>query len=136
MYWQYGTIFQHSFMFLMDLENKKLNPNKYYLYIPKKFCSNKEVINILKKRLNIIDNWVIGLLLFPLMHFKKTSMDILNYDEHAIQSNSFKIYNKFYKTKNKIEFFSEEQNKILGQKFYENFNFNSNDDYVLFNLGF
>ncbi len=133
-YWQYGTIFQHSFMFLMDLENKKLNPNKYYLYIPKKFCSNKEVINILKKRLNIIDNWVIGLLLFPLLHFKKTSVDILNYDEHAIQSNSFKIFNKFNKTQNKIEFFSEEQNKILNQMFYENFSFNSNDDYVTFQI--
>ena len=133
-YWQYGTLFQHSFMALMDIENKKLNSKKIYLYLPKKFSSNPAIINVLKKKIKVIDNLLIGLLLFPLIHFKKTSIDILNYDEHSEKSNSFKIFNKFQQSKNKFYFHSMEENKVLEEKFYENFSFHSSDNYITFQI--
>lgn len=133
-YWQYGTLFQHSFMAIMDIENKKLNSNKIFLYIPKNFSSNTAILSVLKKKIKVIDNLLIGLLAFPLIHFKKTSINILNYDEHAEKSNSFKIFNKFHGDKNNIYFHSKVENKFLEEKFFENFAFNSSDNYITFQI--
>ena len=133
-YWQFGTVAQHLVMLKMDLKNRNLNSKLFYVYLPKKFSSCKDLISILKRDVNIVSNHFLYLILIPFFHSKLTRFSILRYDEHFKFSESQKIYKKFYKKNKTLLSLDKEKNDICAEIFFNMFKFSSKKNFVILHI--
>lgn len=133
-YWQFGTIAQHLVMLKMDLENRNLNSKLFYVYLPKKFSSSKDLILILKRDVNIVSNHFLYLILIPFFHSKLTRFSILKYDEHSKFSESQKIYKNFYKKNKTLLSLDKKKNDICAEIFFNMFKFSSKKNFAILHI--
>ncbi len=122
-------------MLKMDIENKSLNSKLFYVYLPNKFSSCKDLISIFKRDVNVVSNHFLYLILVPFFHSKFTRWPISKYDEHFKFSESQKIFKNFYK-KNKtlLSLDEKKKNNICAEIFFKMFKFPSNKNFVVLHI--
>ena len=117
---------------IRDLEKEEIK--KYIVYVPNFSVIDKSLLNIFKKKINIVSNTFLCIILFPLFHSNLLRKSIVIYDEHFIETKTYKINQKVYNF-DKSYFDLENQQKInLENSFFDLFGFKSNDKYIAINL--
>ena len=84
-------------------------------YLPEKFVCNKVLLNLFSNHLIVIKKWYLSFLLFPFIHNWFLSIDIHKIEPSNIHSLSYKVNQKFNKTRKDI---------------YTNFKKNINKKYI------
>ena len=67
-YWQFGAFAQQLSFLIKDITLKK--DKKYLVYVPKVSVVNVGLLNIFKKKITIISNFFLCIILYPLFHSK------------------------------------------------------------------
>ena len=67
-YWQFGAFAQQLSFLIKDITLKK--DKKYLIYVPKVSVVNLGLLNIFKKKITIISNFFLCVILYPLFHSK------------------------------------------------------------------
>ena len=131
-FWQYGAFAQQMSFLIRDLDKEEIK--KYIVYVPNFSVIDRSLLNIFKKKINIVSNTFLCIILIPLFHSNLLRKSILKYDEHFIETKTYKINQKIDNF-NKSYFDFENQQKInLENSFFDLFGFKSKDKYIAINL--
>lgn len=131
-YWQFGAFAQQMSFLIKDIELEK--NSKYFVYVPEVFVINKGLLNIFKKKIKIISNTYFCIILFPLFHSNLIKKSILEYDEHFLNTKTYKINKKISNFDQSFFDFEDQKKKILKKYFFDLIGFNSSDQYAVINL--
>lgn len=131
-YWQFGAFAQQLSFLIKDIELEK--NSKYFVYVPEVFVINKGLLNIFKKKIKIISNIYLCMILFPLFHSNLIKKSVVEYDEHFLNTKTYKINKKFLNFDQSFFDFEDQKKKLLEKYFFDLIGFNSSDKYAVINL--
>ena len=77
---------------IRDLDKEEIK--KYIVYVPNFSVIDRSLLNIFKKKINIVSNTFLCIILIPLFHSNLLRKSILKYDEHFIETKTYKINQK------------------------------------------
>ena len=98
-YWQIGTLaFQVDILIKKILvENKNINLKKIIFICPKNYNSNIGITDLYKKKISVVENNFIGLLLMPFLQIPKITINPFFIEHNIPYSKSHKIYSEYEK---------------------------------------
>lgn len=131
-YWQFGAFAQHVSFLIKDVSLKK--NKKYLVYVPNISVVNLGLLNIFKKKINIISNTLICIFTYPLFHSEILRKSIVQYDEHYSKTQTYKINKKILNFDKRYFDFDTEEKKKLKKFFFKEFNFDYTGKYAAINL--
>ena len=113
-YWQIGTLaFQVDILIKKILiENENINLKKIIFICPRNYNSNIGITDLYKKKITVIENTFVGLILLPFLQISKITINPFFIEHNIPYSKSHKIYSEYEKKINKsLYIYSDKEKK-------------------------